>query len=103
MDAVKFLKERERMEKCSWELYKKDNLPPEELVALVEKWSKENPVRTRLTELLEKYPNAQLAANGIPRVCAKRLGYCSDCPKTYGAATPCRQCWETPLKENKDV
>lgn len=65
-------------------------------VNLVEEWSKEHPKNTRLTDFLEKYPEAPMNDEEHPKACCRDLGYCTECiPIT------CRECWNTPLKENK--
>lgn len=65
MDAVKFLREKNRM--CS--MYKTGitldrEMTEEELVSIVEKWSDEHPTKTRQSEFLKMYPNADLDING---------------------------------------
>lgn len=111
MDAVKFLKEWRRICRdkncvdCILSQYKngKDvscgNLReqfPETAVELVEKWSVEHPPKTRLKELIEKYPNVQLEEDGsTPKVCAVYLGYSKDCPKSMD----CQECWNMPVEE----
>lgn len=56
-------------------------LNPEKAIEIVQKWSDEHPQKTYLTELLEKYPNAELD-HGVPKVCLKKLGAVSGCAKT---------------------
>ena len=80
MDAVKFLKERERAcneyianKKCgdcplatanrSCNSLIKEH--PEKAVEAVEKWSAEHPIKTRQSETLKLFPNIQLDLNGI--------------------------------------
>lgn len=50
---------------------------PEELdesvVDLVEKWAKENPVKTRQSKILEQFPNARLTEYGAISVCPRVL------------------------------
>ena len=89
MDALEFIKERNRMCRsfggscngcpadknicCSafaWQ---------EELVAVVEKWSKENPRKTRQSLLLEQYPSAQ-SVDGVIMICPKMLDTSFSCP-----------------------
>ncbi len=79
MDALEFIRERNRMCKsfgascngcpadknicCStfgWQ---------EELVAIVEKWSKEHPRKTRQSVFLEQYPEAAIDACGVLTLC----------------------------------
>ena len=38
---------------------------PEKVVAIVEKWSAENPVKTRQSEFLKLFPNAEFNTDGI--------------------------------------
>ena len=119
MDAVKFLKELERM--CDGFDVNCDGCPiydirkakgdsclknlkrmPEECVAIVEKWSAEHPVKTRLMDFLEKHPNAPLLENGLPYVLPSSLGYCPahfcyDCPLPHEPSFDA--CWNLPLEE----
>lgn len=77
MDAVKFLKETKRMcDTCSdfrrrgcgecparsegFCFFEITNGYAEEKVAIVEKWSKEHPVKTRMSEFLKQHPKAAL-------------------------------------------
>ena len=88
MDALEFIKERNRMCRsfggscsgcpadknicCSafaWQ---------EELVAIVEKWSKENPRKTRQSIFLEQYPNAK-CVDGILVFCPGWFDTCFSC------------------------
>lgn len=68
---------------------------PKEAEEIILKWAEEHPVKTRLTDFLEKYPNAQLHDNR-PIFCCMRLGYkCDNCGKTK-----CKDCWNTALEED---
>lgn len=107
MDAVKYLKEINRMcntfglscsgcplgnsaEDC-------DDLQrerPEKAVAIVEKWSAEHPQKTILQDFLEKYPNAKLS-EGIPKSCCHFLGYPQPNECEF---KKCRDCWNRPLE-----
>lgn len=111
MDAVRYLKERERRcdsfdDHCTGCEIKsaKNGMTcgayikkyPEKAVAIVEEWSAEHPEETRLTRLLKNYPNMPLKANGIPdRICPVHLGLMDidDC------IDDCVSCWNTPLEE----
>ena len=84
MDAVKFLKENSRMcnrmdcSNCPVSLNKNgtgrtcedfsENYP-EKYVAIVEKWSKEHPIKTRQSEFLKMFPNARMDGNGSVGLC----------------------------------
>ena len=101
MDALEFIKERNRMCRsfggscngcpadknicCSafaWQ---------EELVAVVEKWSKENPRKTRQSIFLEQYPNAK-CVDGILVFCPKMIDTCFSCPIYANDNVDCSTC-----------
>lgn len=62
---------------------------------IVSKWAEQHPVKTYLSEFLDRYPNAPLNEDGVPdRFCPGDLGYdnLSDC-----AGCECTQCWNQPV------
>ena len=78
MDAVEYVKQRERMcdyyvncgdcpaskyERCS----SLNGIP--NLVPIVEQWAKEHPVKTRQSEFLKMFPNARIESDGMPSIC----------------------------------
>ena len=86
MDAVKFLKERARMceanqtgemtcENCAAykgvsQCYKLgEPKDPEKMVAIVEQWAAEHPIKTRQSEFLKHYPGARILAHGCLNAC----------------------------------
>lgn len=80
MDALKFIRERNRMcrrfdKTCDGcpayenEWYCDSDAWDERLVATVEQWSKEHPRKTRQSVFLEQYPEAQIDNNGVLGVC----------------------------------
>lgn len=112
MDAVMFVKEWKRMcissktclscsigksagvsTVCS-NVVKKE---PEKYVAIVEKWSAEHPIKTRQSEFLNIFPNADIQ-NGFVRICPKKIDQnsitseecsrsgCFECQKKYWLA-----------------
>ena len=109
MDAVKFIKERNRMCKsfgrsCSDCPADKDTCCDafewqEELATIVEKWSTTHPRKTRQSELLKIFPDATIDANtGAVLICpatisnsyrdeegiCKQIGvYCCDCQSRF--------------------
>lgn len=112
MDAAKFIQERNRMcnsfDSCSncplnkdgifcyASMEKHSQVTAEEVVQLVEEWSKENPRKTRQSVFLEQYPEAGTDTKGILRICPKfisadwRINYsncthmvCPDCRISY--------------------
>ena len=98
MDAVEFLKEKERMcntfnlcdgggykETC--ELYKEGlscadyiNAHPEKAVAIVEQWAKEHPRRTRQSEFLKMFPRVDMTADGVIAFCPENMDSTFVCP-----------------------
>lgn len=67
-----------------------------EMIAIVEKWSKEHPVKTMAMDFFEKFPNAPKHRDGIPKCCPNVCGYCEDdCAKF----SECGDCWNRPLEE----
>lgn len=120
MEAVEFLKEYNRMcdnqdncDECNYfdELNKYkiinneddfdcDNCriitldTPEFSVKYVEQWSKEHPKKTRLQDLLEKYPNTPLNIYGTPDFCPENIGMikCNNCTHRQ------KECWNQHLE-----
>ena len=74
---------------------------PEEAEKILAKWDKEHPVKTILQDFLEKYPNAKLDDDGIPkRVCPYQLGYDGDDGCIYDDIYGyCKQCWNRPMED----
>ncbi len=110
MDAVKFMKEFQRMcrnyrccvgcprqgKGCSLE-----DTCAEELVLDVVKWSKEHPRKTRKQDFLEKYPNAKIEADGTPKACCADLGYCEECIQEICEHVGCEGCWDDYLEDDE--
>lgn len=109
MDALKFLEEFDRMCNHYVKNYCKgcpraeppncgvDEMNKEErakLISDVVKWSKEHPLRTRLQNLLEKFPKAEIDKEGLPFFCCARLGYVCTCAKST-----CKDCWNMPVED----
>ena len=104
MDAVKFLKEKARMtnecnilcDDCPVHAYcnHSEGKNAERMVAIVEKWAEEHPVKTRQSEFLKMFPNVPKPF-GYADICPKDLGEnkgvtcngeCSRCKKEYWLA-----------------
>ena len=110
MDAVEFYKAFKRM--C----YKTDckdclldqkcrpsaNVEPEEVVELVEEWSKDHHIKTRQSEFLKMFPNAQLG-NGVVDICPMNFDRSFECSYKNDYYT-CRKCkrdyWLTEVPDN---
>lgn len=80
MDAIKFIEERNRMcdsfEACGMcpafelscsELRKIQQNPT--IVSIVERWSKENPRKTRQDVFLKQWPETETDVNGVLQLC----------------------------------
>lgn len=106
MDAVKFLGEFNRMCKtyqgcagcraigiCNY-MGMESDAQRQELVGIVERWSKDHPQKTRLQDFWEKYPNANLDEHGFPDFCCAKLGYVCNCGETT-----CEECWNMAVEE----
>lgn len=119
MDAVKFLEELKRMcgntdscEDCPIFGMKEDNCmtltfpcfwDEAEIVSAVEKWSAEHPIKTRLMDFLEKFPNAPLY-EGLPKTLPSALGYCRigriyTCAECKQNGKSLKDCWDLPVEE----
>ena len=74
MDAVEFIKQVRRMgkqkgEAICFKLEEKDT----EIVDQVEQWAKEHPVKTRQSEFLKMWSDAEIGYDGLPTVAPCQL------------------------------
>lgn len=102
MDAVEFLKEKDRMcrtilivggfvgrcdeceigkrrasgQTCDKYIVKH----PEEAVAIVEQWAKEHPRKTRQSEFLKMFPRVDMTADGVIAFCPENMDSTFVCP-----------------------
>ena len=104
MDAIKYFKAKGRMTGNCNILCRDCPLDncieleadyPEQAVEIVEKWAKENPVKTYLSVLLEKFPNTSLRDGGFPKFCPCAVFNIEQrCP-----GTSCKDCWNRECEE----
>ena len=97
MDAVEFLNEGTRMcnsyEACvGCPMYPTDDccmvkMNLKQMISIVEQWAKEHPVKTRQSEFLKMFPNAQKSSNGVLDICPRKFE-----PEKYKSATPDKVC-----------
>lgn len=83
MDAVEFLNEGTRMcnsyESCvGCPMYPTDDccmvkMNLKRMIRIVEQWSKEHPVKTRQSEFLKQWPDAEIGGDGLPYVAPCQL------------------------------
>ena len=74
MDAVEFIKQVRRMgkqkgEAICFKLEEKDT----EIVDRVEQWAKEHPVKTRQSEFLKMWSDAEISDDGLPAIAPCQL------------------------------
>lgn len=107
MDILEFMKESVRlcnsMERCAECLLRghcvfdkdtaADNAQIKKVIEIVEKWSKEHPVKTRWQLLCEQYPSIEESIKKC--LCCRKFGY--DCPMC--GTIDCEQCWNLPIEE----
>lgn len=98
MNVVEFIKTRARMCKnlscghcplkffCSSSFFDQVEIA-EDAASVVEQWAKEHPVKTRQSEFLKMFPNAQKSLNGVLDICPRKFE-----PKKYKSATPDKVC-----------
>lgn len=107
MDAVEFLRAKDRIcgdsecETCilkaeCFDYYHLSTHYWNEMVATVEHWVRDNPERTRQTELLKMFPDCKMDS-GVPAICPKAVdknykGDCNICEGSFCCAD-CRDAY----------
>lgn len=83
MDAVEYVKKRERM--CDYYGNCCDKCPAKkvvgcanitkisQMVPIVEKWAKEHSAKTRMSEFLKQWPDAEIGDDGLPAIAPCQL------------------------------
>ena len=74
MDAVEFIRQVRRMGKQKGEAicFKLEEIDTE-IVEQVEQWAKEYPVKTRQSEFLKQWPDAEISDDGLPAIAPCQL------------------------------
>lgn len=103
MDAMEFIRERNRMCKafpsckgcptCDFDGCGSVHLN-EGIIPIVEKWAEEHPRKTRQSEFLKRWPNAQLDENDNIKVCPKLLMGVAPSNNGQGCICSCYTCRE---------
>lgn len=70
---------------------------PERAVDVIQKWSDEHPVKTRLDDLLEKYPKVYISSGNTPSIRPYMLGYCENCDDCVYSHCEASECWHEPV------
>nr|DAF46500.1 MAG TPA: hypothetical protein [Siphoviridae sp. ctdau33] len=95
MDAVNFIKERDRMyevERQAPSLIYRHEKSAEEIVREVEEWSAAHPRKTRQDVFLEQWPNARPADDGVLTFCPKRFDFNISCLAECHSLKKCSDC-----------
>lgn len=95
MDAVNFIKERDRMyevERQAPSLIYRHEKSAEEIVREVEEWSAAHPRKTRQDVFLEQWPNARPADDGVLTFCPKRFDFHISCLAECHSLKKCSDC-----------
>ena len=114
MNAVEYLKAKGKMcdeiscLKCGLSRYENNkNLEcfifetqyHKQAVELVENWAKENPIKTYLSVLLERLPNAKLNEKGLPTSICPNMIFKAENGCRKGQFMTCLECWNREYKE----
>ena len=101
MDAIEFVKQLRRMNEQGvpknrfiYPCAGQETDSPEEVVAEVEEWAKEHPVKTRQSEFLKQWPDAPIYPDtGLVRVspCQVDRALCGNCPTGIDCCIECRK------------
>lgn len=74
---------------------------PTETISRVQAWSDAHPIKTRLDDLLEKFPNVPRNKDGYPTICPETLGYCRCGSLCLSHQVTCdeafKKCWDEPF------
>ena len=91
MDAVKFIEERRRMCKATrrYSPIMLEGISPKDIVKEVEEWAAAHPRKTRQSEFLRLFPQAETNSKGVVCICPKKVD--SEC---HCLAWDCGTCQE---------
>lgn len=70
---------------------------PDTAIEIVQKWSDEHPVKTRLDDLLKKYPKTYISSGNTPSIRPYMLGYCENCDDCVYSHCEAEVCWHEPF------
>ena len=114
MDAVEFLRDFRRMcssygstcTGCELEydpcIPTRTNCNHEKVIRVVEKWAKEHPAKTRLSEFLKLFPNAPAPEEGCPDLCVKFFDSTVSCKDSESCLDCKKKFWFTPIEEEEE-
>ena len=95
MDAIEFVKQLRRMDKSVIRKYSVFDDSPEDVVAEVEQWSKEHPLKTRQSVFLKQWPNCMMDHDGTVGMCPRNVdkNYICDLNRSAGCPDCRREFW----------
>lgn len=67
---------------------------PSNVGEVIDKWVQEHPAKTYAMDFLEKFPDAPIDSNGVPKCCWKYV-YGDG---TYCSSNDCTKCWNRELE-----
>ena len=70
---------------------------PDTVIEIVQKWSDEHPAKTRLDDLLEKYPKVYISSGNTPSIRPYMLGHCENCDDCVYSHCEASECWNEPV------
>jgi hypothetical protein len=70
---------------------------PDRAIKIVQKWSDEHSVKTRIDDLLEKYPKVYISSGNTPSIRPYMLGYCENCDDCVYSHCEAEVCWHEPV------
>lgn len=86
--------------KCAYETFRSTD--PRKCINIVREWCNDHPEQTLLTVFNSRYPQAEKRDNGIPNVCAGKLGIVNFCNELFNPYfRKCKKCWNTPIMEKE--
>lgn len=95
-DIINTIKQLKVVYLGEWE---EDRLAKNIAIQIIEQYRKEHPIKTYLSDFLEKYLNAELKEDGTPKnICPSDLGF-EDIDKKEHCCNRCVECWNQKLEE----
>lgn len=105
MDAIEFIKERDRMFEVAGyapSLIYKHEKSAEEIVREVDEWAAAHPIKTHQSVFLEHHPNARLDSEGVICICPETV-YGDEVKALCVKSKMCHDCrhkfWPQEVKE----
>ncbi len=82
---------------CPLAVFEFDNPDVQGIIDNLQKWSDEHQQKTRLDDLLEKYPKVYISSGNTPSIRPYMLGYCENCDDCVYSHCEASKCWHEPV------